>query len=295
MQFSFKHIFKALRPKSDPKTRQWAENTFNALALFVFLAFLFVILSFLTLSEYRTSLFKSDSYWRDLQQSNKSACDSSNRLNPKSLLDLNNFLRYMDKNRHFSYFLCFSSLYYAVKIEQCDIFRAVLNSSEFNFNKKPRQSCILGSELNGNYDAPAVLHLCFIKFDEANICAWLSKFSTTLKCEFNLINGEYLVKLNAGFHFRLHHYNFRFKSDMPENAKNSSVEFMLDDTLALDLGLYGHLLGSDYLDLPGRFFYSRENRQKSYFYFLNYLNATFRLPAEIIDYFMWFYPNVWFL
>lgn len=274
--------------------------------------FLYISLSYILIHDYHDALFKTDKFWDDFQNKsrgkylNKLNCTKASSFNSSSLAELKHFIEFINVNTNFHYFLCFSSLYFAVKVEKYDVFRSVLNSNGFNVSNefyyhKNRDYCVM-EEKYGSSSHDVNLHLCNVKQNQVKLCSWFKEFSSSLNCTQNGFNGEYVVDLNKNIKLTFHEFKLRFKKndDVWELFKNKKYvsktpnEF-LEENARMEMGAYDVLSGGGLFNVPIYFYYNHENRIKRNFNFLNYLNTPIRLPSEVVDYLMMFYPNTWYL
>ena len=294
----------------------------------IFLLILLGILSYFMLSasfmqSYKQDLFKTNDFWqrmqiRKLELRNKN-CKKSSRIQTSNLLDLTQFMRFFNNQTQINYFLCFSSLYFTVKIEKYDVYRVKANETQFDlienfYRYRSNNRCIEANDhsmlnylLYLNFDLMSSIetkiHLCIIKNKNVNICDMVKEFSRNIDCTYNYWNGEHVIRLNPNIKLVIHEYEVKAKEkfyswyfDDVENEKKLDIHAgETNPKASLNAGFSGRVFNTDYFDLPIHFFYTKRNRIDKYFNFINYLNASFKLPSEIINYFMIFYSKIWYL
>ncbi len=95
---------------------------------------------------YSDQLLKPSHYWSRIQilkklntelpNSNDLKCVNTAQLEQDNLNTLKEFMKFINKQIFFNYFLCFSSLFFTAKIEKYPIFRVKLNETiDTNINK----------------------------------------------------------------------------------------------------------------------------------------------------------------
>ena len=162
------------------------------------------------------------------------------------------------------------------------------------------------------------IHICMLKENHKNTCDFIvESFKATnqnninLNCVYNIWNGEYELRVSAHLKLIIHEYEatsmtstrlsywklqpwwwFPIRSN--ETSLNSE-EKADDDNAKLKMGLIEYLFGVDFFEVPLYFFYNQESRNEQNYYYVNYLGLPFRLPSEIVNYFMLFYSKTWYL
>lgn len=159
------------------------------------------------------------------------------------------------------------------------------------------------------------MHLCLLNENKANICDLLADGynkqaptgSHKLTCNYNFWTGEYVLEINDQIKLIVHEYEttlkassqisyWRLQNYFSSGANRELITSAedLNDDATLKQGLMDYLFTGDYLKMPLHFFYSRESQQNGRFVYTNYMNATVRLPSDVINYFMIFYSNIWY-
>lgn len=298
------------------------KNESKSIKYSIVITFIFLINYFLSsyviLLNYKNNLIKTDPFWNNLQlREAETKCKQSSSYNQTNLDELKLFMDSLNKNKDLNYFLCFSSLYYTAKVEKYDVFRASLDQSSFDvrnsfYNFKNKDKCVLEETLfhyDDENDSKSYtsfnLHLCFLNNDlTEDLCDSLSNsIASGMECDYSYVSGEYTVRINEDVKLSFHEYELGFKSALFyydyffSNSGNSSFNYdqYIDDKASLNMGLVGKLFGNEYFNIPKYFFYNRDSIDRREFHFLNYLNAAFRLPSEVVNYFMLFYPKIWFI
>ena len=196
--------------------------------------------------------------------------------------ELKNFLDFLN-NFQYKYFLCFSTLFYAVKIEKYIVYREkdlTLNAIESLMESERSQKCLLETDSN-KYSIN--INLCLLNDkNHTNFCNYYTLMNKNCKCSYNYLNGEYELDCETRLKIIIHEYKIIKKKYILFDKEN------YDDISILNAGLLGYLLKLN-LDLPTYLFYNYENS-----YYLNYANNVFRLPSDVINYFMIFYSNLWY-
>ena len=68
----------------------------------------------------------------------------------------------------------------------------------------------------------------------------------------------------------------------------------IDDYASLNNGFLTNLFDTQYYSIPLYMFYTRQSKIIDNYINLNYANSTFRMPSDIVNYFMIFYSKIWF-
>jgi hypothetical protein len=267
-----------------------SENVYFFFGLII--SFVLACYTYLEISaHYRDILVKSKSYWQEQQgRLGIELSEYNNQLNTYSLVkrnclkavnlteseheQLDRFLRSLN---NYKYFMCLSTLYYSVKVENYMIYRdRELKNNEMKslLDLEKQTKCTMPDQQ---------VHLCLLNTNHHELCSILRGFDGSIACNYDRLNGHYIVELRNNFklQFVLHEYKY---DGLNKKAK-------------LNSGLLGYLLEVD-LDLPKFMFYNDvpllSNKTEDHF-FLNYANIKFRLPADIVNYFMLVYPDLWYL
>ena len=163
-------------------------------------------------------------------------------------------------------------------------------------------------KINSNFRTK--IHLCLLNDNKSNICSLLTSdfnkqlpksSAKRLQCRYNVWNGEYEFQFGHNIKLVIHEFESTLKTSAQlsfwrlQTGAHSSKESNLNDEAKLNLGLMDYFVSHDYFSVPLFYFYSQESRQKLNFEFINYMGSAIRLPSEPIDYFMKFYPNIWFI
>jgi hypothetical protein len=317
-------------------TKPYSKRLWRMYAIMLMVsAFLYILSSKIMIKTYRQSLLKSNEFWQHLNKvkkmetkSNVTAnyCSKSSDLNVNNLLQFGKFIQFLNEQKSFNYFLCYSSLYFTAKVENYDVYRMKADDQSFNlvssfYNLKNKNKCVLREEMADNFEAlnsnpnsdkkTINLHLCNLKQKNVHLCELAKQFSDLnksgneeIKCEYNYLNGEYKIRLNSEISLTFHEFKLRYKNayyfwTTLVNAIDEKAihlhEQVLDDEAKAQIGFIDLLFTSSSFDLPVYFFYNHKNQIKKNFFYLNYLNASIRLPAEVVNYFMVYYPKIWYL
>lgn len=270
--------------------------------------------SFIFFKDRNDFLHKND-YWLNMQKQNRKECATKYSLNQTSLNLLEEMMHFLNHKSDFNYFMCFSSLYYAVKVENYDVFNSDISQNIFYaknyfYLQKSEQKCVkteFGLSEKGTNKTE--LHLCYLNtfLKEKSLCDVVNilemKHNRVKFCDYNRLTGEYKVIINDEieiifheYHLDLNSYNFFnffnfFESD--RNATDLEVEF-LDENAKLNQGWLGKIFFNQYFSLPRHFFYSKLNTSRVRSNFVNYLGVPIRLPSEVINYFMIFFSEIWY-
>jgi hypothetical protein len=227
------------------KTKHFGEDSSSGFSCkFVILALISIILylswTVHNLKDYKQNLLRDELFWNKTKANYQSQlnCSASFKLAELRAFnltsDLQLFVDYLNNHESatFDYFLCFSSLYYAVKIENYDTFRANLSNREqferkSNFyNLKNIKKCYLESEKINfieNTKRYVDVHLCYLsrnRSQSSDVCRLVDKFNSIYaptnskqrqiaKCSYNFVNGEYSVKLKKYIKIVFHEYSSR--------------------------------------------------------------------------------------
>lgn len=307
-----------------PTTSKTDDASSISLKYTIIIASIFIVNYFLSsyviLLNYKNNLIKSDAFWLSLANRTTN-CRNASQYNQARLEELKLFVDFLNQQKDLNYFMCFSSLYYAAKVQRYDVFRADLEHSSFSIKNrfykiKSGDKCVL-EEAHLHYDDddddPRFsflfnLHLCFLgnELDSDNLCSLVEKYpGKRVTCYYDYISGEYSIDLNKDVKLMFHEYqvglktwsylyNIIFKAKSNESLEEDGY---LDEKARLNMGLIGMLFGNDYFNMPRYFFYNRMigGGEKREFLFLNYLTSAFRMPSEIVNYFMVFYSKIWYI
>lgn len=290
----------------------------NILLILILVLLNYYLLSNVIIINFRNSYFKTNGYWKDIENSTESKnCQQSSSFNKSTLMQLNSFISYLNQKEDFNYFMCFSSLYYTVKVQGYDIFKSHLQQESFQnknlfYNLKNKNKCVQKEYMdNSGFSQKPIskIHLCYLNsyLREDSLCAvakvFESEYQVDLNCKYNYFTGEYSISLNNEIQILFHEYELDFKlfsyfydSVLASNEtfeKNNKKYF--ENSAQLNSGLLSWVFEVQYFDIPRNFFYSNFETSKHDANFLNYLDTPFRLPSEIVNYFMIFYSKIWYL
>ena len=270
---------------------------FIVVCLCIFVTILLRISCINMIDSYRLKLLKPTDYWRQ-QTSQKSNCVKNVDEKSQSQLEL---IIEMFNSQKLNYFLCFSSLFLTVKLENNGVFQSQYNNSNFNelnnyYKAKNRQDC---SRHDTTEALSPLAHVCLLREENfTNICGLLatsesvwSSGHSQVACSYNVWNGEYVIEIDSLIRLVVHEY----ESAAPDSS--FMEENNLNDKARLRLGLMQYLFGAQFHAMPLYFFYapSQQQPQQTKFFYLNYLGAPFRLPSETVNYFMIFYSDLWYI
>lgn len=257
-------------------------------------------------------------------------CINARAIDSKSRKTMEQVFSYFNSQRKINYHLCFSSLFFTVKSNQYETFRS---SDGVGFHEQNEQSRLVNSEKCIESDAECEvvdvkfwklfknckfkIHLCLLNEHNFNVCELLvDRYNTQaatnthkLTCNYNAWTGEYILDINKQIKIVLHEYVTTLKTSSQLSYWNLQNYFTgasirngdlnsgedLNDKAALKQGFMGYFFASEYLKVPLHFFYSQESRQKSRFLYTNYMDAAVRLPSDVINYFMIFYSDSWYI
>lgn len=226
----------------------------------------------------------------------KSCLKTVNYLNENDVNELGNFLYFLNEF-NYKYFLCFSTLYYAVKIENYVAYR----ENELNTNQIKRliideneKKCLLNEyEQLTSQPNHINIDLCLLNDKkQKNFCNYYTHMNKNCKCNYYHLNGTYMLDCGTKLNLKIHEYRVKRRFFF-EGAHQEFAE--------LNAGLLGSLLNLN-LNLPTYLFYAADHilnhnqKQNDYhnYYRLHYANNTIRLPSDILNYFMIFYPDLWY-
>jgi hypothetical protein len=232
-------IYSKLETEGSKKLNPNAIYKYAIIACVLFL--IYSTFSYRYLANYKNDLVK-ESKFRDsfVNTSFKSPLNCHNNLTLDELERHNvttrmqiffNFL-----NNDLNYFLCFSSLYYAIKVESYDSFRASLDShsredltakSQF-YRGKNRNKCYLErTAVSGQLDRYGAsfveLHLCYLNdvltnaeksTDLYSLVRHLNLVNDDFQVDYkyNFINGEHIVKVDEYVKLIFHEYLPSFRN-----------------------------------------------------------------------------------
>jgi hypothetical protein len=278
-----------------------------SLVLFMLITLISINLSL----TYRNNLFKTNQYWTELSTlkyqkpnlySNKICLKNKNSLNT---FELNRFMDYLNGQYYFNYFVCFSSLYFMVKVEEYKPYRnAFFEKKRYTFSNS-NNKCLMSENMNDLMN----IHMCYLKESKLNICGFVNRYNkmhlTKLNCDYNYFNGEYSIHIDDQVKLTYHEFKMKFKNiySMLQYNLNKKVyglyspmqyDKYIDDYASLNNGFLTNLFDTQYYSLPLYLFYTRQSKIIDNYIIVNYANSTFRLPSDIVNYFMIFYPKIWF-
>jgi hypothetical protein len=242
---------------------------------------------------YREKYLNSEKLFEKLSEVNKitsnSNCQKSKEdLNKKDSFELNSFLEFLD-NFKYKYFLCFSTLFYAVKIENYNVYREkelTIQAIENLMEVERTQKCLL--KFPNKKENKLNINICLLNDKkEENFCNYYTMLNKNCKCSYNYFNGEYELDCNTKIKVIINEYKIIKKKYLIFTKDN------YDEISILNGGLLGYLFNLN-LNLPTYLFFDEENNDLKNSYYLNYANNVFRLPSDVINYFMIFYSNIWY-
>ncbi len=147
------------------------------LAVFM-ICYLFYIILYLQdfLQIYQNQILKSKTFWNQLLNSNiflssnlhnnlylsDNQCISHSKIQRKeynAIKDLYEFFDFLNEAHRLNYFMCFSTMFYAVRIQNYNSYRSVYNTSDFNrlnefYKHKNKDKCV-----DVNYDLNKMKHI----------------------------------------------------------------------------------------------------------------------------------------
>ena len=224
-----------------------------------------------------------------LNTSNSNCQRSKTDLNDKDTFELSRFLEFLNDFKY-KHFLCFSTLFYAVKIENYNVYREkelTVQAIEDLMEIEKSQKCLF--DFHNKKESELNIDICLLNDKkEENFCNYYTLLNKNCKCSYNYMNGEYELDCDTKIKVIIHEYKFIKKRYLIFNKDN------YDEISILNAGLLGYLFNLN-LNLPTYLFFDDENNDLKNSYYLNYANNVFRLPADVINYFMIFYSNMWYL
>lgn len=284
------------------------------IVLFLLVANYYLFSNYVVFNLQKDLLLKND-YWLVLAQREKGNCLSESAFDQKTLITFKEMIDYFNNKHDFNYFMCFSSLYYSIKIANYEFFSDFIDQKSFSYQnssnyKRNQQKCV-HQEFYSIYQKLTIktrLQLCYLKtvMKEKSLCGFIEKFESLYKrnvaCEFNRMTGESVVNVNQEIEIIFYEYNidldpFRFLKDS-FNSKQNQTDIQLElfqENAKLNQGWMGKIFINHFFSLPRHFFYSKFYTSKVKSNFLNYLGAPIRLPSDIINFFMIFYSSIWYL
>jgi hypothetical protein len=275
---------------------------------------LFMLITLISVNvslSYRNNLFKTNQYWTELsalksQNSNiyfnKTCVQNTSNLNT---FELNRFMDYLNGQYYFNYFVCFSSLYFMVKIEEYKPYRNSFYDKKRLMFPNSNSKCIMTENMNDQIN----IHMCYLKESKFNICGFVNRYNkkyfTKINCDYNYFNGEYSIYIDDHVKLTYHEFKMKFKNifsilQYNLNTKvyglHSPLQYdkYIDDYASLNNGLLTNLFDTQYYSIPLYMFYTRQSKIIDNYINLNYANSTFRMPSDIVNYFMIFYSKIWF-
>lgn len=307
-KFQYANFYK---PINDRGTR-FSYSSFKFYLILSMVIFMLITLISVTVTlNYRNNLFKTNHYWTDLAvlKSEKPTIYTNKICLKKSInidtIELIRFMDYLNDQFYFNYFVCFSSLYFMVKVEEYRPYRSSLLTNKKLFQNQ-NEKCIMGDNTNNQTN----IHMCHLRQSKFSICKFVDRYNkinnANLNCNYNYLNGEYSIDINENIKLTFHEFRMKFKNihSMIKyylNTKiygfHSSMDYdeYIDDKASLDNGFMTNLFDTQYFSIPLYLFYTQQSRINGNYIYVNYANSTFRLPSDIVDYFMIFYSKIWFL
>ena len=297
------------------KTTKDSSSSYSNLKFYiVFSLVLFMLITLISVNislRYRNNLFKTNQYWTELSAlksqnsniySNKICVKNTTSLNT---FELNRFIDYLNGQYYFNYFVCFSSLYFIVKVEEYKPYRNSFFDKKRLTNFDSNSKCIMSENMNDQTN----IHMCYLKESKLSICGFVNRYnkiySTKLNCDYNYFNGEYSIHIDGNVKLTYHEFRMKFKSisSMIHYNLNTKVyglhsplqyDKYIDDYASLNNGFLTNLFDTQYYSIPLYMFYTRQSKIIDNYVNVNYANSTFRLPSDIVNYFMIFYSKIWF-
>ena len=316
--------FESLKQKDDDdqnrprkkfkKTTYLSSYRFWIALFFLLVASYYLFSSYVAFNLQKDLLLKND-YWDVLSKREKDNCLSNTAFEQKTLITFKELIDYFNKKRDFNYFMCFSSLYYSIKIANYEVFSDIVDQNSFSYKNsrnfvRNQQKCV-HQEFCSIYQKSTIktrLQLCYLKtfLKEKSLCDVVKKFESlfkrTVACEFNFLTGESVVKVNQEVELIFYEYDIgldplRFLAGSfysKQDQTDIQVE-LFQENAKLNQGWLGKICMNQFFNLPRHFFYSKFYTSKVKSNFLNYLGAPIRLPSDIINYFMIFYSSIWYI
>lgn len=293
-------------------------NSFNSLQYWIAIIFLlfinyYLFLNYVVLNLHNDVLLRNDQ-WLSIQKHNRKNCTTKSAFNQSTLNKFKDIIEYFNKKHDLNYFMCFSSLYFTVKVEGYDVFNSkienILDNKNSIYNRRSEHKCV-HQEFSLNISQTSIrktrIHLCYLGtfLKEKYFCDVVQKFESFYKiganCEYNQMTGEYMIMIGKEIQLIFHEYNIGFKSlkflsdsfFSKEKKTDNDVEFF-EENAHLNQGLLGKIFPNQYFTLPRHFFYSKFYTSDVKSNYVNYLGVPIRLPSEIINYFMLFYSSIWY-
>ncbi|RNA35475.1 hypothetical protein BpHYR1_013033 [Brachionus plicatilis] len=286
MNFKFKKISQK-ENESDPqlyqihrKEKSNNSTTFRSLRYWIaIISLLFInyhLFSNYIVLNLRNDLLLKNDYWLAMQKQDRKSCLKKSAFNQSTLDTLNEIINFFNKKQDFNYFMCFSSLYYAVKVESYDVFSSQIDQNSFDYknyfySNKNGQKCV-SKEFCVSEKSPKKtrLHLCYLNtfLKEKFLCDVVKNFdkmySRDTACDYNHMTGEYIVMFSEEIEIIFHEYHLeldslKFLTDSFYSKRNKTgldVE-LFEENAKLNQGWLGKFFANQYFSLPRHFFYSK--------------------------------------
>jgi hypothetical protein len=238
----------------------------------------------------------------------ESPVNSTEFLNGPVVQEFTEFINFLNFNKKFDYFLCFSTLFYASKLERYE----TLTIKDLDKIEKYEDECVLWEHAKEDkVNSVAHIHLCSLRNEQSrSIPSLVSEFKNYYDenmpkdsesvLMYNRFSGEFQLVFAENLKISFHEYVQKYKlvSDKLYDSKSildhlhapecldKNKDFAVDEKVRLSSGLMTQLFGYDSsFSIPLSFF------KKNDFTYVKYLNTLFKLPSQLDEYLNYFYPE----
>jgi hypothetical protein len=296
-------------------TPNWAYFVFALLALVALGYMMSVQIS----HDQKARLLKPAQFWEDLMVAkvmHPDRCVTNGTENSLEFLngpvghEFKEFIDYINADRQLDYFLCFSTLFYTMKVEGFEKLTIKKNIDKIMaFEDK----CSLWSHSKED-TVPSVahVHLCTLKHNHTRSIVQIVRdfvkyydentpFYSKIKLLFNKFNGEYQVVFAENLKVTFHEYERKYKLATDKFYDATSIldhlraaesldknkDFKVEEKVTLNTGIIKRVFGYDgAFSMPYEFFNQRPEMS-----YVKYLNTVIKLPNRLNDYLAYFYPQ----
>lgn len=267
----------------------------------------------------KTRLLKTGLFWENMMVAktmNPSRCVTSGVVNSAEFLnspparEFKEFVDYINFDKQLDYFMCFSTLFYAMRIERYEPLTIGKNLDKImGF----ADTCALWDHAKEDkVGSVAHVHLCtlgnnqtrsieqlvrdFVKYYDEN-----SPTYSKIKLFYNKFNGEYEVEFAENLKISFHQYRRNSRLATQKFLDGASIldhlrasenldksrDFEVEERVSLDSGIIRRVFGYN-----RAFSVSLEHfKQRPECSYVKYLNTVFKLPNRLDDYIDHFYPQ----
>jgi hypothetical protein len=237
----------------------------------------------------------------------KGRVNSTDFWNGRAVQEFTEFINYLNFDKQVDYFLCFSTLFYATRLERYEI----LALRDLDKIRLYEDKCVLWEHSKEDkVNAVAHVHLCSLRNNQSHTIPHLvgefkKYYDENMPTDsesvllYNRYSGEFQIEFADNLKVSFHEYVRKSKlvSDKLYDSNSildhlhapecldKSKDFAVADKVKLNSGLITQLFGYDNtFSIPLDFF------SKGDYSYVKYINTLFKLPNRLDDYLDFFYP-----